>query len=75
MVTAEPVITVNGHELSIGQAMALRVAIESFAGELAAPDSLGEDLHGRLMQQGYMDRINEVRRLIYGEAPGLAHNT
>lgn len=64
----EPDITINGQHLTVGQAMAVRVAIENLAGEVAHGRSLGEDLHGRLMQKGYGDRLNEVRRMIFRPA-------
>lgn len=55
----EPHIVVNGVTLGIGQAMALRVAVEMFVVQL---DS---DMHG-LGQTGrnYRDRLIEVRRLM-----------
>ncbi len=59
----EPSITINGHTLTLGQAMTVRVAVESFAGELHA-NGLGEDATGKSICAGYLARIDEIRRLI-----------
>jgi hypothetical protein len=58
----EPIKTLNGIALSIGQAMTLRVAIESFAISLVH-EGLGEDEHGRAMTKAYLTRINELRAI------------
>lgn len=60
----EPIITINGKTLSIGQAMTVRVAIESFMLDLDA-DGLGDDDTGRQMTANYKARINEIRKLIH----------
>lgn len=73
MLNEEPSITINGHTLSVGQAMTVRVAIESFAGEMASR-GLGDDFHAKRMKDAYFDRLNEIRLLIYGEAPWLSHS-
>lgn len=59
----EPVITINGTTLSVGQAMTLRVAIGSFAMSLHA-DGLGDDEHGRMMVEGYLARAHEIAVLM-----------
>jgi hypothetical protein len=64
---SEPRITINGQELSEGQATTIRVAIESFAADLRS-DGLGDDDHGRKMVAGYMARLNEIRDLIFSAA-------
>ncbi len=56
----EPLITVNGHTLTDGQAMTLRCALESFATELSGNDEVGKI--GPL----YLERVQEIRRLMHG---------
>ena len=60
----EPTITINGVPLVDGQAMTVRVAIESFASHLHE-DGLGEDETGRAITKGYLARIDEIRGLIF----------
>lgn len=57
---SEPRITVNGHLLSDGQAMTVRVALEDLAGDIMQ-DGLGEDLHGTHMTASYLSSIEEIR--------------
>lgn len=56
-------ITINGNPLSVGQAMTIRVAIESFAIDIDAT-GLGEDDHGQRMTEAYLARIREIRELM-----------
>jgi len=63
--SCEPIITIWGHELSIGQSMTIRVAIESFASDLME-NGLGDDDLGKRMTEEYMKRIEEIRELIIG---------
>lgn len=60
----EPHITVNGQELTTGQAMAVRVALSNFFIEMGDPDALGDDEHGRAMVAAYSARAAEVLRLM-----------
>lgn len=59
----EPIITINGTQVTNAMAMTIRVAIESFSARLQ--DGLGEDLHGKSMVRLYNDRIQEIRDLIF----------
>jgi len=61
--TKEPEIIINGNKLSEGQAMTIRVAIESFAFRLE--DGLGNDETGKQIAKNYKDRINEIRNMIF----------
>lgn len=61
---SEPVILINGRRLTDGQAMAVRVAITTFHQEMAEPDALGGDEHGKRMAEGYRDRLTEVLRML-----------
>jgi hypothetical protein len=61
----EPVIYVNGKLLSTAQSMTVRVALENFAQDLNA-NGLGNDKHGKAMTSGYLARINEIRKFIFG---------
>jgi len=57
-------ITINGVPLTNAQAMTVRVAIENFASDLRE-DGLGKDEVGVAICQGYLARIDEIRRLIF----------
>ena len=66
--TAEALITINGSALTPGQAMTIRVAIETFAIDLA-DNGLGDDPHGQAMTSGYLKAIQEIRRMMGLWAP------
>lgn len=59
----EPIITINGVQLTEGQAMTLRVAAGGFAMELQQ-NGLGDDEHGKAMTAGYFARLNEIFELM-----------
>lgn len=59
----EPAITINGHPLTVAQAMTIRVAIGSFAMDLRT-HGLGDDGHGAAMVQGYLAAIHDIHRLM-----------
>ncbi len=61
---AEPIITINGQQLTNAQAMTVRVAITSFAADLVE-EGLGDDETGREIAQGYWDRLKELHLLIF----------
>lgn len=61
----ESLITINGRELSVGEAMAVRVAVEAFAAQLA-DEGLGTDEMGKQLAAGYMRNINTIRSKMYG---------
>jgi hypothetical protein len=63
--TRESDITINGSKLTIGQSMAVRVAIADFFSLMHQPDVLGDDAHGRAMTSGYRDRLGEVIGLFF----------
>lgn len=56
----EPLITINGVELTLGQRVTVRIALEVFRNVLAA----GRD-EGQLgpAEVNYMDRLNEIINL------------
>lgn len=62
----EPRISINGAELSVGQAMTIRVAIESFAADLV-DEGLGDDEHGKKMTDAYLQNIAAIRKLMFKE--------
>ena len=62
----EPLITINGRLLYDAQSMTIRVALEHFASDLRE-NGLGEDEHGRTMTRGYLERIDEIRNLIFND--------
>jgi hypothetical protein len=50
----EPKITINGEELSVAEAMTVRVAICTFCMEIQDSDVLGDDPIGNGIRQGYL---------------------
>lgn len=56
-------IEIGGEPLSEGEAMTVRVAMETFVGFLSS-DGLGCDKHGKAMTAAYLKNAHEIRRLI-----------
>jgi hypothetical protein len=59
--TVEPEITINGHPLTVGQAMTVRVAVSSFSMQLQDPafrEALGP------IAGAYSDRLSEIIHII-----------
>lgn len=66
----EPVITINGITLNTGEAMTLRVALETWAMELRDdPGCLGVDDHARRMRDGYLAAIGRIYDMIRQSGP------
>jgi len=63
-ITTEPKITINGHDLSYAQSMTVRVGLDNFSVFLCE-DGLGDTSHGKTMVNLYMDRIEEIRKLMH----------
>lgn len=64
--TSEPIITVSGTQLTTAQAMTVRVALEMFAMDLSLPSmDHQEDAHGKEVNDAYMQRIREIRLLMF----------
>jgi hypothetical protein len=61
---SEPTITINGGVLSEGQAMTVRVALETFALSLFH-EGLGQDATGTAICRGYLARIEEIRGMMF----------
>lgn len=59
----EPRMTINGRKLSTGQAMTVRVAIQSLAACLV-DEGLGDDCGGKQMCDAYLARIREINSII-----------
>lgn len=59
----EPEIIINGENVGAGCAATIRVAIECFATDLH-DNGLGEDEHGKIMTMNYLNRINDIRRIM-----------
>jgi hypothetical protein len=55
-----PIITLNGHKLTLGQSMTLISALETFSMVLTE-DGMPEDY---TIEREYLRRIQEIRRLI-----------
>lgn len=62
----EAVIVMNGVELTEGQSMTIRVALEGMAMSLA-DGQLGDDDHGKAMTKSYMRSIDEIRIPMYNK--------
>jgi len=64
----EPSMTINGHPLSVGQSLAVRVAVSSFFMELNDPETAASwngDETGQGIRQGYLDRLGEVLKYMH----------
>jgi hypothetical protein len=59
----ESIITVNGIQLTEGQAMTVRVALGQFVMELSH-NGLGDDEHGKALVKGYQERAHEIFKLM-----------
>lgn len=69
----EPKITINGHELTEAQAMAVRAAITAFHAETSDPKALGDDEHGVRMCAAYWCRLDEVLGFIIPRGPSVTN--
>jgi hypothetical protein len=56
----EPIITVNRQLLTEGEAMAVRVALNSLISQMKEPNALGDDDHGKAMAEGYVRLADSV---------------
>lgn len=61
----EATVVINGVQLNVGQAMALRVAIGHFLDNMQS-DGLGESAEGRAMARAYCARASEIEQLMVG---------
>lgn len=61
---SEPTITINGRQLTEGQAMTVRVSLGSLLMDMQEPDALGNDYHGHFMREAYIANIGEINRMI-----------
>lgn len=59
----EPEISINGHSLTEGQAMTIRVAIQTFAINLQS-DGLGNDEMAKNICASYLANIDQINRLM-----------
>lgn len=67
----EPKIAINGNLLTDAQALTLRVAIGSYAIDMAETHALGEDASGEGLRKGYLARLQEIQTLLVSPAtPG-----
>lgn len=66
---SEPIITINGHTLTEGQAMTLRVAVEVFIADLTE-NGLGDDLHGQRMQEAYLSNLAYIQSYLFNRSYG-----
>lgn len=64
MTWSEPAITINGHALTIAQAMAVRVAVSNFLLELSDPENL--EALGPIGPE-YQRRLVEITKIMFRE--------
>ena len=62
----EPNISINNIVLSKAQSMTMRVALTSFQIHLN-DDGLGDDKTGKQICKNYLERIDEINKIIFGE--------
>lgn len=60
----EPTILINGHPLTDGQAMTVRVALTEFYEAMSSKIALGDEEHGVKMTEAYRLRAREVLQMI-----------
>ena len=65
MPRTDPIITINGVQLSDGEAMALRVAITAYHAQMAKPNALGNDTVGENIRKGYLSNLGRVQNIIF----------
>jgi hypothetical protein len=67
----EPYIIINGQRLSVGEAMALRVAVQNYIGTLRDSEyPLGNDEHGKLMTKSYLRHLGTINeKMLSGVSP------
>ena len=59
----EAEIIINGHVLTVGESMTVRVALSDLSHWLSGND-LGGDEHGRAMRDGYNRNINNIFKMM-----------
>ena len=60
-------VIINNKRLTIGQVMALRIAISRFWEDMKEPGALGDDEFGAKMADAYRARAEEVLKLLLEE--------
>lgn len=60
----EAEIIINGHKLTPGESMTVRVAVTNMHNEMSNPDALGTDDMGRSITKGYMKNSYSVLQKI-----------
>jgi len=61
-----PEIVIGGVKLTQGQAMAVHVALQSYAARMCEKYALGNDEHGEFMRKAYLERIKEINKIYLG---------
>lgn len=59
-------VIINGVRLNEGQCLTLHVALGAYAIEMSSeenPYPLGDDAHGKIMQEAYLNRLREIMAL------------
>lgn len=67
--SCEPVITIWGKEISEGESITIRVALEVFASHLLE-NGLGDGEQGERMKEAYLQNIVRLRNYIFGKMDG-----
>lgn len=61
----EPLVSINGVQLTNAQTVALRVAVSNYLSDLQ-DSNLGDDPHGQAVTKLYLARLQEVSELMHG---------
>lgn len=61
----EPLVSINGVQLTNAQTVALRVAVSNYLSDLQ-DSNLGDDPHGQAVTKLYLARLQEVSELMQG---------
>jgi hypothetical protein len=57
----EPLITINGHALSVGESMTVRNAVTGFHMQMRT-EGLGDDEHGKRMAEAHVKNCESIFR-------------
>lgn len=59
-----PAVSINGEFITHGEVESLRCAVTALHSEMADPNALGNDEHGRFMARHYRQHMERILRLM-----------
>jgi hypothetical protein len=71
---SEPIITINGQQLTESQALTVRVACGQFEMGLQL-SGLGNDATGQAIAYGYLARLKEIKAIMFSKPRQSARST